>query len=157
MPTPLAQLVERVADLDFDSVVFPAIVKPNFEGSSKGIGHDSLVRSRAQLEAKVATMLARYPEGVLVERFVTGRDLTVPWFAGVSPETGGVLPVAEYRFDGPVIAGDPGLYDYRRKQDASDSVHVQVPANIDPEQAAALVRYTRTVVKTARAARLRPL
>jgi D-alanine-D-alanine ligase len=148
VPTPQAQLVERVADLDFDSVVFPAIVKPNFEGSSKGIAGDSIVTSRARLEAKVATMLGRYPDGVLVERFIAGRDLTVPWIAGVSRETGGVLPVAEYRFDAPTIAGEPVIYDFNLKQVASDSVHVRVPAQIEPEQAAALIRYTQKAIKT---------
>lgn len=148
VPTPTAQLVERLSDLDLDLVELPAFVKPNFEGSSKGIASDSIVRSRARLEAKVATMLARYPEGILVERFIAGRDLTVPWLARTSPETGGVLPIAEYRFDGPAIAGDPVIYDYNLKQVASDSVHVRVPAQITPAQAAALVRYTQTVVKT---------
>ncbi|MFO7565621.1 MAG: D-alanine--D-alanine ligase [Enhygromyxa sp.] len=148
VPTPSAQLVERLAELDFERVAFPAIVKPNFEGSSKGIGGDSVVNSRAQLEAKVATMLDRYPEGVLVERFITGRDLTVPWIAGLAPTTGGVLPVAEYRFDAPSVAGESVIYDYNLKQVASDSVHVRVPAQIEPEQAAALVRHTQAVVKT---------
>jgi D-alanine-D-alanine ligase len=148
VPTPQAQLVERLADLDFDSVVFPAIVKPNFEGSSKGIASDCVVTSRARLEAKVATMLGRYPEGVLVEQFIAGRDLTVPWIAGLARETGGVLPVAEYRFDAPTIAGEPVIYDYNLKQVASDSVHVRVPAQIEPEQAATLIRLTQKVVKT---------
>jgi D-alanine-D-alanine ligase len=148
VPTPSAQLVERLADLDLDRVELPAFVKPNFEGSSKGIAADSLVRSRARLEAKVATMLARYPEGVLVERFVAGRDLTVPWLARAAANTGGVLPIAEYRFDAPAIAGEPVIYDYNLKQSASDSVHVRVPAQISAEQEASLIRYTQIVVKT---------
>ncbi|HVI02826.1 MAG TPA: D-alanine--D-alanine ligase [Enhygromyxa sp.] len=148
VPTPQAQLVERLADLDFESVIFPAIVKPNFEGSSKGIAGDCVVTSRARLEAKVATMLGRYPEGVLVERFIAGRDLTVPWVAGLARETGGVLPVAEYRFDAPTIAGEPVIYDFNLKQIARDSVHVRVPAQIEPEQAAALIRLTQKIVKT---------
>lgn len=147
VPTPQAQLIERLADLDFGSVVFPVIVKPNFEGSSKGIAGDSVVTNRARLEAKVAAMLGRYPEGVLVERFITGRDLTVPWIAGLARQTGGVLPVAEYHFDGPSIAGEPVLYDYNLKQIASDSVQVRVPAQIEPEQAAALTRLTQKVVE----------
>jgi D-alanine-D-alanine ligase len=148
VPTPASQLVERLTDLDLDRVALPAMVKPNFEGSSKGIDGDSIVTSRARLEAKVATLLGRYPEGVLIERFIEGRDLTVPWIAGLSPTTRGVLPVAEYRFDSPSIAGEPVIYDYNLKQVASDSVQVRVPAQIEPEQAAALIRHTQTVVQT---------
>jgi D-alanine-D-alanine ligase len=154
VPTPCAQIVERLGDLDFDAVEYPAIVKPNFEGSSKGIGPDSVVDARARLEAKVATMLGRYPDGVLVEHFIAGRDLTVAWLEGASPDTGGVLPIAELRLhqaerlDRGEAVGHVGpvIYDYERKQLGSDSVHVQVPARLDPELSATLSRHTLRVV-----------
>jgi D-alanine-D-alanine ligase len=159
VPTPCAQLVERLGDLDFDAVEYPAIVKPNFEGSSKGIASDSVVDGRARLEAKVATMLGRYPDGVLVERFIPGRDLTVAWLEGASPDTNGVLPIAELRFDrdrgdrgdrdraeSGGRPSEPVIYDYELKQLGSDSVHVQVPARLDPELSTALSQHTLRVV-----------
>jgi D-alanine-D-alanine ligase len=167
VPTPSAQLVERLGDLDFDAVEYPAIVKPNFEGSSKGIASDSVVDGRARLEAKVATMLGRYPDGVLVERFIAGRDLTVAWLEGASPDTGGILPIAELvftpgpglqpRFDrgerlerADAVGADrpsgPVIYDYELKQLGSDSVHVQVPARLDPELSALLSQHTLRLV-----------
>jgi D-alanine-D-alanine ligase len=164
VPTPTSLLVERLGDLDFDAIEYPAIVKPNFEGSSKGIAVDSVVDGRARLEAKVATMLGRYPDGVLVERFIAGRDLTVAWLEGTSPDTGGVLPIAELRFDrGERVdrvdrveraelshaghAGEPVIYDYELKQLGSDSVHVQVPARLDPKLSASLAEHTLRVVR----------
>ena len=42
------------------------IVKPNFEGSSKGITQASVVADPELLPAAVASALARYPAGVLV-------------------------------------------------------------------------------------------
>lgn len=164
VPTPTALLVERLGDLDFDVVEYPAIVKPNFEGSSKGIAIDSVVDGRARLEAKVATMLGRYPDGVLVERFIAGRDLTVAWLEGTSPDTGGVLPIAELRLDRSERgdrserseraelahaghAGEPVIYDYELKQLGSDSVHVQVPAPLDPKLSATLAEHTLRVVR----------
>jgi D-alanine-D-alanine ligase len=154
VPTPCAQLVERLGDLDFDAVEYPAIVKPNFEGSSKGISPDSVVDARARLEAKVATMLGRYPDGVLVERFIAGRDLTVAWLEGASPDTGGILPIAELRLNqgerldrGEALGHvGPVIYDYELKQLGSDSVHVQVPARLGPELSATLSRHTLRVV-----------
>lgn len=165
VPTPTALLVERLGDLDFDAIEYPAIVKPNFEGSSKGIAFDSVVDGRARLEAKVATMLGRYPDGVLVERFIAGRDLTVAWLEGASPDTGGVLPIAELRFDrvdrvdrvdrGERVelahagrAGEPVIYDYELKQLGSDCVHVQVPARLDPKLSATLAEDTLRVVRS---------
>lgn len=69
-------------------VGFPAIVKPNFEGSSLGITQASVVTTRAALERVVTETLARYPDGVLVEDFIAGEDVAVGWVAGV-----GLLPV----------------------------------------------------------------
>lgn len=155
VPTPTALLVERLGDLDFDAIEYPAIVKPNFEGSSKGITADSVVDGPARLEAKVATMLGRYPDGVLVERFIAGRDLSVAWLEGTSPDTGGVLPIAELRFDRGERADrahaagtlEPVIYDYELKQLGSDSVHVQVPARLDPQLSATLHEHTLRVVR----------
>ncbi|MCA9700636.1 MAG: D-alanine--D-alanine ligase, partial [Myxococcales bacterium] len=154
VPTPWAMLVERLSEIDFASVPYPVFVKPNFEGSSKGIAADSVVSSPARLEAKLATMLARYPDGVLVERFIAGRDLTVPWLEGAGFEraparsTGGVLPVAEYSFDLEPVAGRPTIYDYNLKSVASDAVRVHVPARIDAGLVAELVAHSRTVIRT---------
>jgi len=61
----------------------PAIVKPNFEGSSLGITEASVVTTRAALERVVAATLARYPDGVLVEDYIAGNDVAVGWVCGV--------------------------------------------------------------------------
>src|SRR5512134_3717039 len=73
--TPRWQYVEQPRDLQVNALRFPVIVKPNFEGSSKGITQDSVVEDPLQLHARVAEVLARYPAGALVEEFVAGRDV----------------------------------------------------------------------------------
>ncbi len=95
--------------------VFPAIVKPNFEGSSKGITAASIVRDRAQLAPAIARCLAHYPEGALVERLVEGNDVAVGWVAGI-----GLLPPIWYRHDG-------GIYDYALKHATPERVIACVP------------------------------
>ncbi len=57
----------------------PLIVKPNFEGASKGITHASAVMDPRALRSTVARVLAAYPGGVLVERYIDGDDATVAW------------------------------------------------------------------------------
>jgi D-alanine-D-alanine ligase len=154
VPTPSAQLVERLGDLDFDAVEYPAIVKPNFKDASARVLADAVVDGRARLEAKVATMLGRHPDGVLVEHFIPGRDLSVVWLEGASPDTDGVLPAAELRFERieraerpkPSRASEPVIYDYELEWFGSDSVHVQVPARLDPELSATLSKQTLRVV-----------
>ena len=42
-----------------------------------GVSGDSVVRTEAQLRARLAEQIARYRQPILVERFVRGREVTV--------------------------------------------------------------------------------
>src|SRR4051812_5494344 len=114
--TPGWQFVERSSDLKAEALHFPVIVKPNFEGSSKGITQDSIAENVEELKAKVKQALEGYPAGVLVEEFITGRDLTVPFLQNVDNDFGGVLTPCEYVID-PKLAGPRRyrIYDYELK------------------------------------------
>lgn len=71
----------------------PAIVKPRFEGSSKGISQASVVTDAAALPAAIAAVRARYRD-VVVERYVEGRDVAVGWIEGL-----GMLPAIHYAYE----------------------------------------------------------
>ncbi|MCB9703275.1 MAG: ATP-grasp domain-containing protein [Myxococcales bacterium] len=148
VPTPAWRFVDDLAALDVGELRFPVIVKPNFEGSSKGITVDSIVEERAQLIARVAELLQRYPSGLLVEEFIRGRDVTVPFLERGSPTTEGILPAAEYAFD-PAVVGERkyNIYDYHLKQVAYNAVRVDVPARLSDAAAAELAQLTRKVVR----------
>jgi D-alanine-D-alanine ligase len=97
--TPAARLVlpRDLPHLEREStlgVPLPAIVKPNYEGSSKGIGDDSVARDPRALRALVERMVRVYPSGVLIEEFVPGVDVTVPFVEGVGED--GVMSPVEY-------------------------------------------------------------
>jgi D-alanine-D-alanine ligase len=94
-------------------VPLPALVKPNLEGSSKGISAASVVESPDALAARTSELLDRYPDGVLVEEFVPGIDVTVGW---VDPL--GVLPAIAYRYPSARFA----VYDYALKHEMPDLV-----------------------------------
>ncbi len=147
VPTPGAALLTSSDLSACDGLAFPLIVKPNYEGSSKGIDEGSVVEDREALRRRLEETLALYPSGMLVEEFVAGRDVTVPWLEASSPETGGVLPAAEYHFD-PALLGDLShrLYDYRLKSELADAVAVRVPADLTEAQREAIVLHTRRVV-----------
>jgi D-alanine-D-alanine ligase len=56
---------------------FPAIVKPAYEGSSKGIRLSSVVDNIAILKAEASRLLSTYRQPVMVEEFITGDEVTV--------------------------------------------------------------------------------
>ena len=95
----------------------PAIVKPNFEGSSKGI---TVVPAGGDLAAAVTATRARYPGGVIVEELVDGIDVGVGWFAGL-----GQLPAIAYRYAG-------AIYDYALKHATPERVTLEIPARLSP-------------------------
>ena len=147
--TPRFCFLEDVTQLPLaDALRFPMIVKPNFEGSSVGITTDSVVETHEQLTARVLDLIARFPAGVLVEEFIVGRDLTVPFLEKGSPLTGGVMEPATYEYDQQYVAGRRyQLYDFELKNVGSSAVNVRVPATITPEQRARCMELTQKVVR----------
>ncbi len=132
--TPGWQFVERFADLKPEALHFPLIVKPNFEGSSKGITQDSIAENVEQLKLKVKRALEAYPAGVLVEEFITGRDLTVPFLQSVDNDFGGVLAPVEYVIDEKKAGRRKyGIYDYELKTTLDKAVSVKAPADVTAE------------------------
>jgi D-alanine-D-alanine ligase-like ATP-grasp enzyme len=56
---------------------YPVLVKPNFGGSSQGIGPQSLARSPDQVEVALRAAGDFRGAGLLVESFISGQDVTV--------------------------------------------------------------------------------
>jgi D-alanine-D-alanine ligase len=129
--TPRWQYVEDARGLQVNALRYPVIVKPNFEGSSKGITQDSVVEDPLRLHEVVAAMLRRYPSGVIVEEFVSGRDVTVPFLEAAARDRGGVLQPVEYVIDPAVAAARRyAIYDYELKTSLDDAVSVRAPAKL---------------------------
>ncbi len=122
-------------------VPLPAIVKPNYEGSSKGIGDDSVARDARQLRLLIDRLLKTYPAGVLIEEFIAGVDVTVPFIEGLGDE--GVLSPVEYVIES-VAKSKYNIYDYRLKNHESTRVNVRCPA----EQPRDVLQRIRTISKT---------
>ncbi len=144
--TPGWIFVEDLADLEGFKLKMPVIVKPNFEGSSKGITQDSVVEERGKLRAVVAAALAKYPAGLLVEEFIVGRDLTVPYLESVAKERGGVLAPVEYLVD-PKFRGKHAIYDFALKTQHSDAVTVLAPAKVPDAVGKEMEEFARRVFK----------
>jgi len=125
IPVPEAFIVspEQVTFITLP-IDFPVIVKPNFGDSSVGITANSVCYDVTQLEQAIST--AREASGfdrpVLVEQFLTGKDLSVG-IIGNPPDRYEVLPIIEEDYSG-LPDGLPRICGYEAKWDA-DSVYFQ--------------------------------
>lgn len=136
---PESLLVTQTKELSQHRLSFPLIAKPNFEGSSKGIDQKSIVENQDELHKTVERLLRDYPLGILVEEFIHGRDVTVPYIEGV-----GVLEPAHYEFAGP--ARTYSIYDFDLKQNRPDDVEVVCPADISQGCRKQLIQDTKKAV-----------
>ncbi|MDI6753456.1 MAG: D-alanine--D-alanine ligase [Thermodesulfobacteriota bacterium] len=76
---------------------FPLMVKPLWEGSSKGIGNKALVRTSKQLKEQVSTILTKYGQPALVEKYLPGREFTVALLGNAVDLE--ILPIVEIHFE----------------------------------------------------------
>jgi len=148
VPTPRWQYVDDPRRLQLNALRYPVIVKPNFEGSSKGITQDSVVEDALRLHEVVQAALVRYPSGVLVEEFIPGRDVTVPFLEAAAPERRGVLQAVEYLVADQATAGRRyAIYDYELKTKLDALVSVRAPAEVPGPLAERLLALSETVYR----------
>jgi D-alanine-D-alanine ligase len=95
IPTPRFQLFKNESEQLQEHLSFPLIVKPNCEGSAKGIHASNVVKDRPSLYEKIAAVETIYQQDVLVEEFIDGVELTVGILGNEQPR---VLPVLEIDF-----------------------------------------------------------
>lgn len=92
---------------------YPLVVKPNDQGSTIGL---SIIQEAVEFRTAV-DLARRYSPGVLIERFIPGRELSVPVVSGKA------LPVIE-------IQPTHGIYDYECKYTRGLSSYL-CPAPLD--------------------------
>jgi D-alanine-D-alanine ligase len=133
LPTARFRVVSE-RDCAFNSLRFPLLVKPLFEGSSIGIRNDSVVQTRQQLRHKVAWVLDRFKQPARVEEFLSGREFTVAILG--NGEKARALPIVEIRFDS-LPAGMNPIYSYEAKwiwDQSSNPLQIfECPARVSDE------------------------
>lgn len=77
-------------------VKYPMIVKPNKEGSSKGVMDANVVENAKQLKERIKIVSENFTKELLVEEYIEGREFTVALLGNENPE---VLPIVEQKFD----------------------------------------------------------
>lgn len=124
IPTPRYQVFSTGGEKLNTNLKFPLIVKPNREGSAKGINAANVVNNKQELCSKIKEILSVYKQEALVEEFIEGKELTV----GVI-ENGKLtpLPVLEIDFSTCVKSGEY-FYSWRMKEFQGNSELGLIPA-----------------------------
>jgi len=112
IPTPPYFICEDPAPEDIREMPFPLIVKPLYEGSSKGIRNDSLVYNKKELKKKVSDVVSDYSQPALVEKYLEGREFTVALLG--NGEGIRVLPIVEINYASLPKEVNP-IYSYEAK------------------------------------------
>ncbi|MCX5695939.1 MAG: ATP-grasp domain-containing protein [Candidatus Omnitrophica bacterium] len=128
IPTPKFFEVSSVGELtNLNHHKFPLIVKPRFEGSSKGLSESSRVETREELAKQVEYVISAYKQPALVEEFISGQEFTV---ALVGNDPVEVLPIVQIKIDGRLKLNDK-FYTFARI--TSDRLEYICPAKISKE------------------------
>src|SRR5262249_17937964 len=110
--TPEFQLFETGREKLNPALKFPVIVKPNAEGSSKGIAGDSVFDEEERRRGAVKALIERYRQPALVEEYIRGREFTVGLLGYPRPR---VLPPMEIVFRDK--SKERPVYDFHVKQE----------------------------------------
>jgi D-alanine-D-alanine ligase len=127
VPTPDWLMAPATSAAAAATVGWPAIVKPNKQGSTVGL---CIVREAAQLQEAIDRALC-FDDEVIIERFVPGREFTVGILEGDALPVGEIIPPGE-------------VFDYESKYQNGGAREV-FPAAIPAAEAALLQDYARRV------------
>jgi D-alanine-D-alanine ligase len=140
---PRAVLVQRESDFpQLSGLRYPVIVKPNDEGSSKGIRDDPIADDAAGARHRCERLRREYGCPSIVEEFVEGPEFTVGILGNTPSER--ILGVMEIE---PVGGGPRFVYSLEAKRDWRRRVNYHVPPRTDSRT---LARIEETAIKAFR-------
>jgi D-alanine-D-alanine ligase len=114
--------------------IAPLIVKPAWEGSSKGIRGKCVVNDSDELVSVVASLLRDYRQPLLVEEYVTGDELTVGVVGNDPPRIIGIMRVL------PTQPTAHFVYSLEVKRDYERLVRYECPALLSEQDTEAVRR-----------------
>ena len=127
IPTPEWRLIVTQQELNetvWKGFPFPAIIKPAYEGSSKGIHPNSLVDSAKEAAKTTGEMLELYKQPVLVEQFIDGDEVTVGMLGNSPAKVLGMMKII------PRKQSNRFVYTVEVKRDWRNLVDYECPARL---------------------------
>lgn len=131
--TPRSRLIPAggaLASLNLGDLAFPLIVKPNAEGSGKGISELSIVKNMPELKELLVKNINAYRCDMLIEEYIDGGEFTVGLLGnGESLRVFSPMEIVYRRH----TQEDFDVYSYNVKRSYAEYVDYVCPANIPPE------------------------
>ncbi len=136
VPVAPAALVESEADFPvLATLPYPVLVKPNDEGSSKGIRNDSIANTVPEAVRLCRRLFDQYRCPALVEHFLTGTEITVG-IRGNGPTARiiGMMEIASAQENTRFV------YSIESKRTWRETVRYHIPPRLTPTALAAVER-----------------
>ena len=131
VPIARGVLVEAPSDeFKLTALPYPVVVKPNDEGSSKGIRRESLCADVVAAVDRCRWLRERYACPVLVEEFLPGMEVT----AGVRGNADDASLIGLMEIAPADDRGQPFLYSLETKRDFRRLIRYHVPPRLHNEQ-----------------------
>ncbi len=128
--TPRWFMIYPDEDIDrapWSSIPFPVIIKPAFEGSSKGIRATSLVRDVPEAREEARRITRDYRQPAMVEEFIDGEEVTVGVIGNYPPRVVGMMRVV------PKKKVEHFVYSLEVKRDYVNLVDYESPVKLPPD------------------------
>jgi D-alanine-D-alanine ligase len=134
-PTPKFRTFGSAESFSAGRLSFPVIVKPAFEGSSKGVRLASRAADIAQAREMVAFVTGTYRQDAIVEEFVAGPEVTVGLLGNDNPRIVGIMEIAPKK-----VPADMFVYSLEVKRDWENQVEYRCPPPLPPAAIAEIER-----------------
>ena len=126
IPVPAGIFVKSINDLAAAGLRLPVFIKPAAEDASLGIDSESLVADRGVLKGVVNRKLEQFPQGLIVEEFISGKEYNVAVLGNYPYEVAGISVIDYSRF-----TGFPRFLTYQAKWDSGSEVFNAIVPKID--------------------------
>jgi len=116
---------QELRQMDSCDFPFPAIVKPAYEGSSKGIRLTSVVEDAKQAMEVTESLLEKYQQPAMMEEIILGDEVTVGIIGNSPPNVLGIMRILPKQRDSYFI------YNLDVKRNYLDLVEYECPAGLE--------------------------
>lgn len=131
IPTPRFYPIFNIEELEDMDLNFPILIKPNDEGSSRGIHQDSLVFNKDDLYKKVKEELSIYNPPIILNEYIEGKEFSIGIVG--NGEDMLVLPIQELDFS--ELPGDlHKFYSFEVKSYFKSHTVYHVPARLAEDE-----------------------